>query len=338
MPTSPTPQQARLVAGTAGVLLDDMADHLRALAEVALQALAHRGGVAQVRLEDQPERLALAGDEVEERADRGLDPLLVVRGGGERVAAPGDHVVHVQIEQGQVELLLAGEVLVEHRLADPGPLGDLVHRGRVVAVLHEHFLRRAEQLAAAGRPGQPGAPGLGVRGSGHVVSLGKLLASVVILRVGNSGSAIIVLVEFDRASLLEGVGGVRLHGNGLGPLLALLACLPVLFGGFGGIDLRLGREVRRVGTALACRTALFGGVGLGRLDRDLLGGVGGRLPCSSPPCAIMSDIPCRHPGFGTFPVLVRLPQTSGIAQRTTRGAWRRERRGGGVAWRGPSWR
>src|SRR3712207_8749436 len=37
----------------------------------------------------------------------------------------------VLLEQGQVELPLAGEVLVQHRLADPGAVGDVVHRGGV---------------------------------------------------------------------------------------------------------------------------------------------------------------------------------------------------------------
>ena len=53
------------------------------------------------------------------------------------------------VEQGEVEVELAREVLVEHRLGDPGPVGDLVHGRRVVAGLDEDGLRGVEQLGAA---------------------------------------------------------------------------------------------------------------------------------------------------------------------------------------------
>ena len=59
----------------------------------------------------------------------------------------------VLVEQREVELELAREVLVEHRLADAGALGDVVHRGRVVALGDEDLLRGAQQLVAASRPG-----------------------------------------------------------------------------------------------------------------------------------------------------------------------------------------
>ena len=67
-------------------------------------------------------------------------------------------LLHALVEQRQVELLLAGEVLVEDRLADPGPLRDLVHRRRVVAAGDEDLHGRVEQLAAAGKPREPGSP------------------------------------------------------------------------------------------------------------------------------------------------------------------------------------
>jgi len=63
----------------------------------------------------------------------------------------------VLVEEGEVEVQLAREVLVQHRLADAGPLGDVVHGGRVVALRDEDLLRGAQQLLAPGRPRQPGA-------------------------------------------------------------------------------------------------------------------------------------------------------------------------------------
>ncbi len=62
-------------------------------------------------------------------------------------------LTRVQVEDREVEIELAGEVLVEHGFADPGAVGDLVHRRRVVAVLDEHLLRSTQQLSAAGATG-----------------------------------------------------------------------------------------------------------------------------------------------------------------------------------------
>src|SRR6266487_3325983 len=148
-------EQVRLGIGQARVLPDDLADHLGAFLQGALEPCPYRGLVAQVRLEDEAERLALTADEIEEAAERRGHSLLVVRGGGGRVAYRRDELVGALIEQGEVQLELSGEVLVEHRLAHPGALGDLVHRGRVVALRDEYLLRRIEQLAPPGRAWQP---------------------------------------------------------------------------------------------------------------------------------------------------------------------------------------
>ena len=67
-----------------------------------------------------------------------------------------DQRVGARVEQREVEIELAGEVLVEHRLADPGPVGDLVHRGGVVALGDEHLLRGGQQLQPALSARQPG--------------------------------------------------------------------------------------------------------------------------------------------------------------------------------------
>jgi hypothetical protein len=110
------------------------------------------GFVTQVRLEDQPERLALVVDEVEVRPRRAVHPLLVVGRRGHRGAHPLDQRVAMGVEQREVELELAGEVLVQHRLGDAGAHGDVVHGGGVVALGDEHVLRCGEQLLATSRP------------------------------------------------------------------------------------------------------------------------------------------------------------------------------------------
>ena len=53
------------------------------------------------------------------------------------------------LEQLDVERALAREVLVEHRLGDARRFGDLVHRGRVEALLREAFACDLEELLAA---------------------------------------------------------------------------------------------------------------------------------------------------------------------------------------------
>jgi len=64
----------------------------------------------------------------------------------------------VLVQQGQIQIELARKVLVEHRLADAGALGDVVHGGGVVALRHEDFLRGAEQLVPSGTARQASAP------------------------------------------------------------------------------------------------------------------------------------------------------------------------------------
>ncbi|GHI87550.1 hypothetical protein Sxan_49140 [Streptomyces xanthophaeus] len=62
------------------------------------------------------------------------------------------------VQQRQVQVELAREVLVEHRLADPGALGDVVHRGSVVPLRDEDLLSRAQELVPSGSARQSRAP------------------------------------------------------------------------------------------------------------------------------------------------------------------------------------
>jgi hypothetical protein len=134
----------RLVVGKTGVFPDRLADHLGTLALDLLEPVADGGLVAQVRLEHQPVGLALAAHVLEVGAERGGDPLLGIGVRAERVAHSLHQGVHALVEQRQVELELAGEVLVEHGLADARAVGDLIHRGGVIPLGYEHLERRVQ--------------------------------------------------------------------------------------------------------------------------------------------------------------------------------------------------
>src|SRR5690606_16030795 len=82
-----------------------------------------------------------------------------------------DHRVHGRGHQGGVELELAGEVLVEHRLGDARAFGDLVHRGRVIPLLDEHLEGDVEQLSPPSVAGQPSRAGTRLWDLGHALTV-----------------------------------------------------------------------------------------------------------------------------------------------------------------------
>jgi hypothetical protein len=93
-------------------------------------------------------------------------------------------------------------VLVQNRLADPGPLRDLVHRRRVVAARHENLRGGVEQLPSAREAREAGSPGAGGRSGGHRV----LRVETIVLTI--------VLVVIARApDLLGGIRLVDLEGD-----------------------------------------------------------------------------------------------------------------------------
>jgi len=109
-----------------------------------VEPVPDRGLVAQVRLENQAERLTRAGHEVENAWNVALTRCLlsVVEASESRMVPVSAWTLSSSNAMVQVEL--AREVLVQHGLADPGPLGDLVHRRRVVALRDEDFPGRAQ--------------------------------------------------------------------------------------------------------------------------------------------------------------------------------------------------
>ncbi|GHD69840.1 hypothetical protein GCM10010317_076190 [Streptomyces mirabilis] len=64
----------------------------------------------------------------------------------------------VLVQQREIQVELAREVLVENRLADARALGDVVHGGRVIPLRNEYFLGGAEELVASGTARQASAP------------------------------------------------------------------------------------------------------------------------------------------------------------------------------------
>ena len=134
---------------------------------VVTRSTCSRTAGSLVRSDSKTSRKApvVAGDVVVERVHRRRHALLVVVRWTSSAARQLSMIVSQDgVEQREVEVELAGEVLVEHRLGDPGPLGDVVHRGGVVALGDEHLERGLEQLGAALAARQPAAARRGAAG------------------------------------------------------------------------------------------------------------------------------------------------------------------------------
>ena len=157
-------QQPRRLAGQAGVVVDDVGDHGGTLGGDPLDVLAHGRLAGQVGLEDEAEGAVLGRRRrCRTRPSRRRRAVLLSWVARQRAAAVVDDLVAGDVEQREVEVELAGEVLVEHRLGHARPLGDVVHRGGVVALRDEHLERGVEQLGAPLPAREPAAPGLLVR-------------------------------------------------------------------------------------------------------------------------------------------------------------------------------
>jgi len=85
----------------------------------AFDSVAHRRLVAEIGLEDESERAwataRRAIDEVEVRGEDCVHPLLVVVSGGQGIPNRRDQCVGMSVDQRQVQLELAREMLVQHR-------------------------------------------------------------------------------------------------------------------------------------------------------------------------------------------------------------------------------
>ena len=112
----------------------------------------------RVRLPKRSRKASPSVDEPEERPEPESD---LVRGVGGLGRGLGDRLEQLRadvVEELEVERPLRGDVLIEHRLGDPGRVGDVVHRGLVEAVLGEQ---------PEGHPEQLGSPAGGRQALGH---------------------------------------------------------------------------------------------------------------------------------------------------------------------------
>jgi hypothetical protein len=78
-----------------------------------------------------------------------LHPFLVVLRGAEGTQLMIGQGAEVSIQQLNVEFPLGQKVLVQHRLAHFGHLGNLVHAGAVIALGHEDFLSGSQEPGAS---------------------------------------------------------------------------------------------------------------------------------------------------------------------------------------------
>jgi len=122
----------------------------------------------QVGLEDQTERCAVAVHELEVGGDGGGNALLVFGGGRQGRPDQIQELAGVLVEQGQIEIQLAREVLVQNGFGDSGAVGDLIHRCGVVSGLDEHFLCSLEKLRPPCRARQPHAASSCIRAHRHL--------------------------------------------------------------------------------------------------------------------------------------------------------------------------
>ena len=86
-----------------------------------------------------------------------MDAFVIVRGVVQSSVHQAHQLVRGVAEQRQIKLQLGREMLVENRFAHPGPIGDVIHRGGVVALLDEGALGRLEELGTTIGAAQPGS-------------------------------------------------------------------------------------------------------------------------------------------------------------------------------------
>src|SRR5215469_9474534 len=94
----------------------------------------------------------------------------------------------------QIQLQLAGKMLVENWFADPGSVGYLVHTGRAVATIDEDLTSYDQQLAATLVTRQSvAAPGGGAHGAARLIA-GTPLAPTPFGGVGEIAHQVLNLI------------------------------------------------------------------------------------------------------------------------------------------------
>jgi pimeloyl-ACP methyl ester carboxylesterase len=253
----PGGEQLGLGRGEPGVLGDDPAQHEGAGIVGGLDPVADRGLVGEVAFEDEPGGTVGIVDEGEVRRDRTAHALLVVGGGLECGAQGVEEHGDALVEQGDVQVELAREVLIEDRLAHSGALGDVVHGGSVIALGDEDFARCAEDLGTAFLAGEPGR----LR-SRCIISHGH--AAMLVPERASPGfpwsHSPVMIPRAERWPLSTGEVHVRESGEGSVPT--------VLVHGLGGSTLNWIPLMERLGDQAAMLAVDLPGFGLSPPPRD----------------------------------------------------------------------
>jgi hypothetical protein len=145
-------------------IVEDLLEGLALGADVAPAALA----LDRLALLGEHQHVVAVGDDV---GDPGLEELAQLlhrrRLGGDDLARPRQQRFQQLVADRDQQVVLALDVVVEAAGGEAGRLGQLAHRGRVVAALGEQLRRRRHHLAAARFvTGAQGGAGRG-RGDGH---------------------------------------------------------------------------------------------------------------------------------------------------------------------------
>src|SRR6266540_6331774 len=113
---------------------------------------------------------------------------------GQREPHRGEQRGDLAVDHDGVQALLAAEVLVDDRLGDAGPGGDLLDRGAVEAALGEESPGDLDQLLAAFGRGHPAAGLRRLEGLGRFHRCGRL-SRVDGARVGRAGLAHVLMMR-----------------------------------------------------------------------------------------------------------------------------------------------
>ena len=256
-------EQLGLGGGQAGVLRDDPPQHERARVVGGLDPVAHGRFIGEVAFENETVGAVGIVDEAEVGRDRSSDTLLVVRRGLERGAQRVEEYGDAVIKQGDVEIELAREVLVEHRLAHARALSDVVHGGGVVALRDEDLAGGAQHLRAPLLTGQPGQPASAcVIGHGHGATL--VVGARPVAERASPGfpwsHRPVTIPPAERWALGPGEVHVRETGQGLAPV--------VMVHGLGGSALNWIPLMERLGTQTASLAIDLPGFGMSPPPRD----------------------------------------------------------------------
>lgn len=132
-----------------GVLGDHCGDATCDLRMRAIDAGAHILSSNHVTLEEKSVDAIGGIHESEIRPHRLLHAHLVVGGGSKCDIGGCQEFIDGGVEDGEVEVEFAIEMLIEHRFGDPRSLGYLFHGGRVESAMTEHIACRRQDLLAA---------------------------------------------------------------------------------------------------------------------------------------------------------------------------------------------